>query len=428
MIWRMTAAQTQSSGRPSGVRHVVLGLAVAAYMITYMDRVLIATAVPSIQKEFLISSTTMGLVVSSYRWAYALFQIPGGRFGDKFGPRLAMTAVVVWWSLFTVLTGFSWSATSMAVILFLFGMGEAASFPIATRALSRWTLPAERGFAQGITHAGSRLGGAIAPPAAVYLTLHYGWRVSFYCFGVVGIIWALAWYWYYRNSPAEHQSVNTAELEKIQSSIQVKNTSAAIPWKKILSSGQMWAIIAMYFCYGYNLDFFLTWFPKYLNSARHMTLEKMGIYASISLIAGLAGDVLGGVVSDLWLKRSSNIVRARRAVAMTGFAIAAVAAYPAFAVHDAGTSVLLASILFFGNEITVSISWALALDIGGQIAGSVAGTMNTFGNLGGAISATLVGYLSEHYGWGLPFGMISASSLVALLLWTRIDASRRMAD
>jgi MFS transporter, ACS family, glucarate transporter len=142
----------------SHVRYVVLGLTIAAYMITYMDRVVISAAVPSIQKEFDFSIVTMGWILSSFRWAYALFQIPGGWFGDRFGPRRALTLIVTWWSLFTAATTIAWSAGSMALIRFLFGMGEAGAFPISTRSLSRWMLPAERCFAQGATHAGSRLG------------------------------------------------------------------------------------------------------------------------------------------------------------------------------------------------------------------------------------------------------------------------------
>jgi len=173
-------------------------------MITYMDRVVISAAVPTIQKEYGFSLVTMGYIISSFRWGYALFQIPGGWFGDKIGPRRALTLIVGWWSIFTSLTAVAWSSVSMIVIRFLFGMGEAGAFPIATRSLSRWILPAERGFAQGITHAGSRLGAAMTPTLVVLVIANYGWRTAFVGFGMLGVIWAVVWYWYYRNTPAEH--------------------------------------------------------------------------------------------------------------------------------------------------------------------------------------------------------------------------------
>src|SRR5206468_997319 len=190
--------------RPTRVRHVVLWLTVAAYMITYMDRVVISSAVPSIRKELGFDMVTMGWILSSFNWAYAIFQIPGGWLGDRIGPRRALTVIVTWWSIFTSATALAWNGASMAAVRFLFGMGEAGAFPIATRSLSRWMLPAERGFAQGITHAGSRLAAAMTPTLVALVITKYGWRTAFVLFGMMGLIWSAVWYWYYRDTPAEH--------------------------------------------------------------------------------------------------------------------------------------------------------------------------------------------------------------------------------
>src|SRR5438128_340305 len=204
---------------PTQVRRVVLGLTVSAYMITYMDRVVISAAVPSIQKEFGFSLLTMGWILSSFRLAYALFQIPGGWLGDRFGPRRVFSAIVTWWSVFTSLTASAWNASSMVVVRFLFGMGEAGAFPIAPRSLSRWVLPAERGFVQGLTHAGSRLGGALTPPIVVFMIVRYGWRTPFFAFGSLGLVWAATWYWYFRDGPEQHPSTNQAERDLLQKSL-----------------------------------------------------------------------------------------------------------------------------------------------------------------------------------------------------------------
>ena len=193
-------------GKATRVRHIVLGLTVAAYMITYMDRVVISTAVPVIQKEFGFSLITMSYIIASFRWGYALFQIPGGWLGDRIGPRRALALIVTWWSLFTSATALAWNAVSMTVIRFLFGIGEAGAFPIATRSLSRWMLPAERGFAQGVTHAGSRLGAALTPSLVVLVITSHGWRAAFIMFGALGLIWAATWFWYYRDTPASRDS------------------------------------------------------------------------------------------------------------------------------------------------------------------------------------------------------------------------------
>jgi MFS family permease len=182
-----------------------------------MDRVNISSAVPVIQKELGYSTITMGWILSSFRWGYALFQIPGGWLGDRIGPRRALALIVTWWSIFTSATALSWSAASMAAFRFFFGVGEAGAFPIATRSLSRWILPSERGFAQGITHAGSRVGAALTPAMVVLLMASYGWRMPFFAFGAIGLLWAAVWYWFYRDTPAEHAAVNRAERDLLLS-------------------------------------------------------------------------------------------------------------------------------------------------------------------------------------------------------------------
>src|SRR5438067_13397178 len=179
-----------TSVQPTRVRHVILAITVAVYMITYMDRVIISTALPVMRQELGFSLITAGWIVGSFRWAYALFQIPGGWLGDRIGPRRALALIVTWWSVFTSATALAWSAASIIALRFLFGAGEAGAFPIATRSLSRWMLPSERGFAQGITHAGSRLGAAMTPVLVVYIMQRFGWRYVFVTFGLLGIVWA----------------------------------------------------------------------------------------------------------------------------------------------------------------------------------------------------------------------------------------------
>jgi len=413
--------------RPTRVRHAVLALTVAVYMITYMDRVVISAAVPSIQKEFGFSIVTMGWILSSFQWAYALFQIPGGWLGDKYGPRRVLAAIVTWWSLFTSATTMGWNAGSFAAIRFLFGLGEAGAFPIATRSLSRWMLPSERGFAQGITHAGSRLGGALTPALVVLLIAHFGWRGPFVGFGAIGLIWAAVWFWYYRDSPGEHSGVNQQELDLICSAtgrLSAAGSKVPVPWSSILRTPQMWVIAAMYFCYAYNVGMYLVWFPKYLNAQRGLSLERMGLYASLPLLGGTAGDLMGGWISDIMVRRSGDLARSRRAVAVAGFLIAALAIPPACYVESAAVSVLLSAVAMFGLELTVGCSWAVTLDIGGEFAGSVAALMNTFGNTGGAIASAATAYIVSGYGWNAAFLVVAFLSLAAAALFFGIDAAK----
>jgi sugar phosphate permease len=427
----MTASPTAgrpASSRPTHARHIVIGLVVAAYMLTYMDRVNLASAIPVIQHDLGFSMVTIGWIFAAFRWGYAFFQIPGGWLGDRIGGRRALSLVVVWWSAFTSLTAFTWNAVSMGICRFFFGVGEAGAFPIATRSLSSWMLTTERGFAQGLTHAASRLGAALTPPLVVFLMLRFGWRAPFLLFGFLGVVWSGVWYWYYRDTPAEHRQTNLAERDLIENSIGFRVARAqAVPWRRILGSSSMWTLSLMYFCYGYSIDIYLDWFPKYLNEHRGYNLTQMGFYASLPLLAGAAGDLLGGTISDRCARRFGNLKFARRTVAFIGFVIAAITIIPATYTSSSSASVLYSCAAVFGLEITVGVAWAIPLDIGGEYAGSIASVMNTFGNLGSAVSPVLLAYFVGFYGWNMPFMVCSALCVIGAVLSLGLDAGNKIA-
>lgn len=418
-----------TAARPTRVRHTVLWLTVAAYMITYIDRVSISAAIPSIQKELGLTTITVGWVLAAFQLSYALFQIPGGWLGDRFGPRKALTAIVVWWSAFTAATSLAWSIQSLVVFRFLFGMGEAGAFPIATRSLSRWILPSERGFAQGITHAGSRLGGALTPVLVVFLIAHFGWRAPFLIFALLGLLWAAVWFWFYRDTPASHSMVNQAERDLIESSLGYRKSAGkrSVPWSQILRHPQTWLLTVMYAFYGYNIGIYLSWFPKYLSDAHDVSLKTMGIYASLPLMAGVGGDIVGGWLSDVIFARTGNLKLARRVVAIFGFCLAALSMIAACLSTGAPiVSVLWFCSAVFGLELTVGVSWAVALDIGDEFAGSVSAVMNTGGNLGATVAAAATGYIVTAYGWNEAFYVLAALAVLAALLCLKIDATQRV--
>src|SRR5688500_3501021 len=182
----------------------------------------------------------------------------------------------------------------------------------------------------------------------------------------------------------------------------------------------------MYFCYGYCLSVYLDWFPTYLEQHRGFTLKQMGFYAALPLFAGTVGDLAGGWLSDVLYKRTGNLKMARRSVAVFGFALAAASIAPAALTTDSFTSVWFSCLAVFGLELTVGVSWALPLDVGADYAGSVSAVMNTFGNIGGAISPAILAYLVRDYGWNEPFLVASALCLVAAVLFLKIDATRRI--
>jgi len=391
-----------------------------------MDRVAISAAIPSIQAEFGFSTITIGWILAAFQISYTIFNIPSGWAGDRMGPRRSLTFIVTWWSGFTALTAGMWSAGSMIVCRFLFGMGEAGAFPIATRSLSNWMLPTERGWAQGVTHAGARFGGAITPFIVAAIIAVWGWRAPFLIFALIGLAWGVVWWWYYRDSPDEHEGVNQAERDMIRAALKRKDrTGQKVPWKQILSSPQMWMLAVMYACYGYSINIYLTWFPKYLVDTHNMDLATMGMYASLPLMAGVGGDLLGGWASDRLVPRM-GITWARRIIAIIGFLGAGGFIMMAINIPDPQTGIWVFALAVFFLELTVGVSWAVALDIGDEFAGSVSATMNTVGSIGQTGAAVGTGYLVTAYSWNAAFSVLGVLGVIAAILFTRIDASKRV--
>jgi MFS family permease len=366
----------------------------------------------------------MGWSVSAYNWAYALFQIPAGWMADRYGPRIVLAMALAWWSIFTGATGLTYSAISLTVTRFFFGIGEAAAFPASSRAVVGWLPVGQRALGQGVQHAGSRLGAALTPALVVFMLYRMSWRSVFYIFGAVGGVAALVWYWYYRNRPKDHRSVNELELAAIGSAALIKPKAAKAPWGLILRSRDLWFLSSMYFCYGWVLWMYLQWMPTYLVEARHFNQLKMGLGASAPLLAATLTNVAGGWISDKLCSRWSDLRRGRIAVSIIGFAIAAVALIPGVLANDAIVGLACLTIALAGLELTVAVSWAISLDIGGEYSGSVSAVMNTLGNLGGAVSAVVIGYLATHLGWNWPFLVSSVMCVVAGVLATQIDPTR----
>jgi sugar phosphate permease len=405
--------------RPSRGRWYVLLLISVMYLITYLDRVNISTAAPEISKEFGFDKVTMGFIFSAFVWAYALFQVPGGWLSDRFGARSVLTGVVAYWSIMTAATAAAFSSTSFIVVRFLFGVGEAGAFPGATRAMQLWYPQPERGLVQGVTHSASRLGAAIAPPIVVLIMSQFGWRAVFLICGAAGLVWSLWWSLSYRNLPEEHGLVNRAELERIRG---LDDTSAIkpapvqkqtdVPWGTLVRSPNMWAIMCAYFTYVYCLWIFLSWLPSYLVEARHFTLLKVGLFASLPLFAGVIGDTVGGVATDWLLKKTGSAKIGRRVVAIVGLLGCAVCIVPAALTDDAYIAVYGLTASMFFLEFTIGPSWAVPMDTGGKYSGTVSGMMNMAGNFGGAISPIVFGFLAQGGNWQAPF-IVAAALLVA---------------
>jgi sugar phosphate permease len=241
----------------------------------------------------------------------------------------------------------------------------------------------------------------------------------FYICGIVGLIWAAWWCLAYRDLPEDHSMVNKVELTHIRGVDEHGNINQAklerkaeVPWGTLLRSPNMWAIMCAYFTYVYCLWIFLSWLPSYLVDFRHFTLIKVGIFASLPLWAGVVGDTVGGLATDWLLKKTGSAKLARRAVAITGMLGCCVFIVPAAMTDDAYVAVYCLTAAMFFLECTIGPSWSVPMDVGGKYSGTVSGMMNMAGNIGGALSPLVFGFLVQYGNWQAPF-VVAAALLVA---------------
>ncbi len=382
-------------------RSNVLLLLCAMYFLTYIDRVNVSTAASAFQKELGLSNFQVGLIFSLFGYPYLVFQVVGGWFADRFGPRWTLSICGLVWASATVLTGFAGGMISMAIARLLLGLGEGATFPVATRAMSDWLPGGKAGWAQGITHASARLGNAITPPLIAILIVSVSWRGSFYIVGIISLVWAFAWFWYYRDDPRQHPGI-TAEEADTMPPRRTAAKRAPIPWGQL--TRRMAPVMFTYFCYGWTLWTFLSWVPQFMLHNYHLDLKHSAVFASVVFFGGVLGDALGGLISDRILKATGSLVRARRDVVVVGFALSLLCSIPILFVHDATLAALALGGAFFFAEMTIGPMWATPMDIAPQLAGTAGGLMNCGSALAAILSPTIFGIIIDATGsWPLPF-------------------------
>jgi MFS family permease len=398
---------------------IVLGLLCVMYFITYVDRVNIATAGSEIKRELALSNTQLGFVFSAFAYPYLLFQVFGGWIGDRFGPRWTLFTCGLIWAAATILTGFAGSLTLLVLVRVMLGVGEGATFPCATRAMQSWTPPEKRGFAQGITHAFSRFGNALTPPIVAWLIALVTWRGSFVVLGCCSVLWLMVWVWYFRDVPAEHRAMTADDLEALP------NRGAAlavvrpqVPWARLTL--RMLPVTIVYFCYGWTLWLYLNWLPSFFLHEYQLDLSHSAWFASAVFSAGVAGDVVGGIVSDRILKRTGNLQTARRNVVVAGFLGSFVCMLPIFSTHELSVIVPCLAAALFSAEIVIGPMWSIPMDIAGKFSGTASGLMNTGSALAAILSPLAFGYVADLTGdWHLPFvGSVGLLLLGAALAFT----------
>lgn len=402
----------------------MLAFAFLLALVTYLDRVCISAAAPTIMDDLHLSFLQMSVVFSAFTLAYSLFEVPSGWLGDVRGPRRVLTRIVLWWSGFTMLTGAARSYSSLVVIRFLFGAGEAGAFPNVARVFSSWFPIRERGRANGVLFLGSRLGGMLSAPAALFLIARWGWRASFLVFGTLGLVWAAAWHRWFRDRPEDHPGISLDEVAWIRQDAEGEDIGRT-PWRELLAGRNLYAICAMYFAFGYGLYFYFTWLPTYLITVLGFSRFTGGLFAALPFLLAGAADVAGGVLTD-HLSRTRGRRVGRCYLGCASFGAGALFLAASTIARSPVADALLIACALASADLALGACWAVPLDIAPDHAGVITGCMNTLGNLGGLVGPLVVGFAVDRWrSWALPFYVTAGVYAFGAVAWLFIDPESR---
>lgn len=430
------------STQPTRVRWRILFLLLLISIVTYIDRVNISVTARHMMPSLGLTDLQMGWIFSAFVFGYALFQVPGGWMGDRWGPRRVLTFAVIWWSIFTALTAIAPTLPfanligimgSLMVVRFLIGIGEAAALPNFNRSVANWHPPQERGLGIGITIGGIGIGSALTPPVTAWIMVNYGWQTAFYAAGLLGLVIALLWYWYATDFPRQHPHVNQAEATIIEG----KNIDAltpplpsrgegwgeggrrqtkAVPWKAILTTPTVWWLVLSYTCLGYVAYIYMSWFYLYLVNVRGFAILQGAFFASAPFIAMTIFCPLGGWVTDRLVEKY-GINWGRASAGGTGMILAAL-----FIIIGANVEAPYVAIAFLSLGagwlyFTVGPFWSSTTDLSKPYAGTLSGLMNTGANLGGTLSPTLTPWIADSFGWPVALGLAAGLAFIGGVSW-----------
>src|SRR5262245_11589753 len=454
--------------RPTRVRYAVLAVFCSLAFLTYLDRICIMRVQNDIASDLGFRRLTaedeerlaaegkaddataraellktrgkqpMSWIFGAFTLGYLLFEIPGGRLGDRWGPRRVLFRIVVCWSIFTALTGSADTlvrlvvsspgpmllVAALVVVRFLFGAFEAGAYPNISRVVGRWFPYRDRGFAQGFIWMSSRSGGAFAPAIiGGLMAAAGGWRHGFWVLGVVGIMWALAFYWWFRDRPEEMPAVNAAEADLIRAGAVQDAGHGTVPWRRLLSSTNLWAIYLCHACICFSAYFFITFIPKFLEEKYRIGFSDSEFLSGSPSMVAAVMCLTGGRLSDLIIRRTGNRRWGRSGVGAAALALAALFCMMVPLANGVAAGVVLLCCIAGAQDLMVPVLWSLPADIGGRHAGTVGGAMNTAGGIGAVLGPVAAAYVAETWGWHVVFPMFAGSYALAAVLWLRIDAT-----
>jgi MFS transporter, ACS family, D-galactonate transporter len=406
----------KSATKASRVRFGILALIAVGTVINYLDRAVLGVAAPALTKELGLSAAVMGVVFSAFSWTYAAAQIPGGILLDRFGTRIIYFLSVSLWSAFTLLQGFVSGVISLMTCRLGLGVAEAPCFPANSRVLSSWFPQHERARANSVYAVGQYFGLAFMSPLLFWIVSQFGWRSLFILAGAAGLLFSAVWVKTYVE-PHESRDVNSLELDYIKAGGGLGQQKAGTPfsWRnmvQLMRKRQVMGAAIGQFAGNSTLVFFLTWFPSYLATERHMEWLKVGIFAVMPYMAASVGVLLGGWLSDRLLKRTGNANLGRKLPIVGGLLLASTIVAANYVDSNVAVIVIM-SIAFFGQG-AVNLGWTLITDIAPkQLVGLTGGLFNLCTNLAGIVTPIVIGIIVDRTGSFV--GALAFISAVALL-------------
>ena len=424
---------------PTHARYLVMVLLCLIAAIAYISRNAISVPAKLIQEELGINSLQMGWVMSAFFWSYALSQVPSGWIGHIWGTRRALTVFAILWSIATAFTGVVVGFWTLIMARLIFGVSQAGIFPCSANTLSKWIPESRRGFASGLLGSFMSIGSAVGSFVIGVLLVGFeflgwtvpavSWRACMWIFAVPGVLWAVWFYYWFRDQPEKHSGVNRDELQLIHGhaksfSEQTKEEDSSpvepgepTPWGKILTSFSMWMICGQQFFRAAGYIFYVTWFPRYLQETRGIKLSSSGMLASLPLLSFVVGTALGGAIVDWVLRRTQSRRWSRQGVAVTAMLGCAVCTLFAYFVQDMKLAMVLISVSTFFAGLGGSCGYTVTIDKGGQHVAPIFGMMNMAGNLGAALLPVIVGALFHAKIYAPVLVLIAGIYVAAALCW-----------
>jgi len=400
-------------------KQLVLLLIFLGYLLCYVDRMVLATAIPYIGIDLALSKTAMGAVMSAFFIGYTAFQIPGGVLVDKFGARKTMTVAVTVWTIFTGLTGMVSNLTQMLIARVLFGLGESPYPPASLKSTALWFEPSKRGFATSIIISTNSWGPALAPLYAVLAMALWGWRGTFYSLMIPGIVMAMLIAKYVTDNPVR----NTKDSEFVLK--EARRDEVTYSFWNVLREPIVWKSTMVFFFFNIAGWGFKSWLPTYLVSIRHMNMQAMGFAVSLPFFAGVVGTLCGGWLSDGHFKDN-------RKIPILAFQCATgVLFYLLYAVESIELVVIFQTLAGFCLSAALGATWALPVSgVSKKMTGRAIGIFNTGGQIPGFISPILIGYLVDLSGgsFNTSFMIMILSIIISAILTLTFKVSSSSED